>query len=449
MLLISTKNITVKLRYYVNNHGQHYFQRAIPKGLRRFFENKRNVTHKLPSTHAAMLVEIERLARHYDQHFRALKNGGSGTPQQIQEQAIALLAAHGVLPGEGNTPATVPAGMYAYPHLDSIEDYLRDKKAAGTMSDVDRLAEQILTKPMPVLLSQAPQIYFDNHEKGKKEKFKKETLKRWKNIYSITGGDIPIEDLTREMAKKYISERMKHVKTTAVAREISTIRAVLNVAIKESALNTTNHFEGLKIPNRGRDSVPRKPFTYDEYKKLISACTAKGDEIRTLILVVCLTGARPSEVAGIRREDIFLDEDYPHFDLVEYANRTLKTKNSARKVPLVPIAAEAVKNLLGTHQEPVLFPRYCDGNDVTGDNVSAATRKYTASLGIDKTLYSARHTVKTLLDRAGIQEYLAEVICGWGGASMSRGYGDQHSIAQKSEALQKAFIPVLGQINSN
>jgi len=167
MLLISTKNITVKLRYHVNNNGQNYFQRAIPKNLQRFFGDKRNVTHKLPSTHSAMILEVERLARYYDQHFRALKSGESGTPQQIQEEAAALLAAHGLLPGDGNVPARVPQGEYAFPHLDSIWDYLRDKKAAGTMTKVDTLAEHLLTKSMPVLLSQAPQVYFDNHEKGK------------------------------------------------------------------------------------------------------------------------------------------------------------------------------------------------------------------------------------------------------------------------------------------
>ena len=447
MLLISTKNITVKLRYYVNNNGQHYFQRAIPKNLQRFFENKRNITHKLPSTHSTMLVEIERLARHYDQHFRALKSGEGGAPQQIQEQAVALLAAHGVLPGWGNTPAIVPEGMYAYPHLDSIEDYIRDKKAAGTMTKVDTLAEHLLTKPMPVLLSQAPQIYFDNHQNGQKEKFKKDTLKRWKNIYSVTGGDIPIIDVTREMAKRYVTERMKLVKTTAVAREIGVIRAVLNVVIKEKGLNINNHFEGLKIPNKGRDSKPRKPFTNEEYRKLVNECIAKGDEIRTLILLTCLTGARPSEIAGIRREDLFLDETYPHLDLVEYADRTLKTKNSTRKVPLIPLAASALKSFLKTHEEVAVFPRYCDGNEVLGENVSGATRKYIASIGINKTLYSARHTIKTLLDQAGVAEYLAEVIGGWGEASLSRGYGDQHSIAQKYEALQKAFSPILENIN--
>jgi integrase len=315
------------------------------------------------------------------------------------------------------------------------------------MTKVDTLAEQLLTKPMPVLLSQAPQVYFDNHQNGQKEKFKKGNLKRWKNIYAVTGGDIPIIDVTREMAKRYVTERMKLVKTTAVAREIGVIRAVLNVVIKEKGLNTSNHFEGLKIPNKGRDSKPRKPFTNDEYRRLINECVTKGDEIRTLILLTCLTGARPGEIAGIRREDLFLDEDYPHFDVVEYADRTLKTKNSTRKVPLIPLAASALKTFLKTHEEVAVFPRYCDGNEVLGDNVSGATRKYIASIGINKTLYSARHTVKTLLDRAGVAEYLSEVIGGWGEASLSRGYGDQHSIAQKYEALQKAFSPLLENIN--
>lgn len=77
---------------------------------------------------------------------------------------------------------------------------------------------------------------------------------RWKNIYSVTGGDIPLGDLTRAMAKRYVAERTKRVKTASVAREISNIRAVLNVVIKENDLDIKNHFEGLKIPNKGRDS---------------------------------------------------------------------------------------------------------------------------------------------------------------------------------------------------
>ena len=443
MILISTQNIVVKLRYYFNNNGQHYFQRSIPRALQRFYSSKRIVRHKLPTMHTQMLVEIDRLARHYDQHFKALKSGEGGTPSQIQEQAVALLASHGVLPGAGTTPARVPEGMYEYPHLDYIEDYLRDKKLAGTMNKIDELAEQLLTRSMPILLSQALGIYFENHQHGLSDKFKKGTLKRWKNIYSVTNGDIPLADVTRDMARRYVKLRLASVKTATIERELKTIRAVINSVIKEKSLKIGNEFERLTIPKKGKDSIARKPFTLVEYRQLIASCIAKGDEIRVLILICCLTGVRPAEAAGLRREDMYLDDEYPHFDLVEYGDRTLKTKNSVRKVPLIPTVAKVLEQYLETHTDGVLFPRYCDGNEVLGDNVSGATSRYIKSLNIKKTLYSARHTVKTLLDQAGTPEYLSESIGGWGKASISRGYGDGHSLANKYEALNKALAAVI------
>jgi len=443
MLLISTQNITVKLKYYFNNNGQHYFQRSVPRALQRFYGGKKIVRHKLPTIHSQMLVEVDRLARHYDQHFRALRSGEGGTASQIQEQAVALLASHGVLPGAGTTPARVPEGMYEYPHLDYIEDYLRDKRQAGMMTKIDELAEQLLTRPMPILLSQSPGIYFENHQHGLSDKFKKGTLKRWKNIYSVTDGDIPLADVTRDMAKRYVKHRLASVKTTTIERELKTIRAVINSVIKEKSLKISNEFERLTIPKKGKDSIARKPFTLVEYRQLIASCIAKGDEIRVLVLICCLTGVRPAEAAGLRREDICLDDEYPHFDLVEYGDRTLKTKNSVRKVPLIPAAAKVLGQYLEAHTYDVVFPRYCDGNEVLGDNVSGATSRYIKSLGMKKTLYSARHTVKTLLDQAGTPEYLSESIGGWGKASISRGYGDGHSLAKKYEALNKALDQAL------
>lgn len=442
MLLISTQNIAVKLRYYFNNNGQHYFQRHVPKSLRRFYGNKTVIRHKLPSIHSQMLLEVNRLARHYDKQFKDLKSGSGGTPSQMQAQAIALLATYGVLPGEGVLPAQVPHGYYAYPHLSDIDHYLTVKKQAGTMTQVDTLAEQLLIQAAPVLLSQAPEIYFESHGKGATEKFRRGVLKRWKNIYGVTGGDIPLSEVTRDMARRYIGYRSS-VRTATIERELKTIRAIINAVIREKSLSFKNQFERLRIPNKGRDSVVRKPFSLDEYRTLIKACLAKGDEIRTLILLTCLTGARPSEIAGLRREDLHLTDPHPHFDIVEYGNRTLKTKNSIRKTPLIPIAVKAIDGLLGTHQEAVLFPRYCDGDQVFGDNVSAATGRYIQSLGIEKKLYSARHTVKTLLDQAGIPEYLSEAIGGWGKASISRGYGSGHSIAAKYAALEKSLAKVL------
>jgi len=444
MLLIQTQNITVKLRYYYNNNGQHWFQRSVPKSLQRYYGDQKVVRHKLPSNNAQMLVEIDRLSRHYDAHFRALKSGDGGTPAQIQQQAVALLASHGLQPGAALTPARVPQGCWEWPHLEHIEEYLRDRKQAGTMTKVDELAEQILTKPLPILLSQALELYFDNHNRGQQIKFRNGVIKRWKNIYDAVGGDIPLKDVTRDMAKKYVKDRLKSVKTGTVDREIKTFNAVINKAIVEASLSITNVFERLAIPNKGRDAKPREDFTADELKRLLDDCANKADDIRILVLTTCLTGARPGEIAGLRREDICLSGPIPYIDIVDYANRTLKTKNSLRVVPLVPLAAKWVEHQLDSHEEDVLFPRYCDGLEVMGTNVSGATSKYIkALLGVDKSLYSGRHTAKTLLDEANTPEYLAEAIGGWGEASISRGYGKGHSLKQKYDALVEAFKPIL------
>lgn len=442
MLLIKTPQLTVKTKYYFLNNGQHYYQRAIPLPLRRYFEGKHNIQIKLRGDQTSMVVEIGRLAKEHDDLFAALR-GGSQVRTQAQSEALALLAHMGLRPGDGNKPARVPDGMYAFPHLDLIEEYLRDKDAAGTLTAVDQIAKKLLTEPLPIYLSDAPDIYFENHEKGQNLKYRKDVLKRWKNIYLVSNGDIPLSNLTREMARRYVAERSRHVKTTSIEREINVFRAILNVVIRERNLGIPNQFESIKIPNKGRDSKPRPIFTQSEYQKLIKACVAGVGEVQTLLLIMCLTGTGPSEVAGLRREDIFLDDEYPHFNLVEYGERTLKTKNRTRKVPLLPLAATAVRTLLATHSEASLAPRYCSEGVIKADNLSAAAKSFIRSLGINKTSYSARHTVRTMLDRADIPEYLIDSIGGWGRPSIGRGYGEGHSLEQKFQALTRSLGPVL------
>ncbi|QWD04593.1 tyrosine-type recombinase/integrase [Polynucleobacter paneuropaeus] len=433
----------MKMKYVFNNHGQNHFQRSIPVALRRFYGNKKNVTHRLPNDHAEMVREVQRLARHYDAHFKALKSGEGGTPEQIQQQAIALLATYDLLPGYGNKTCKVPEGAWPYPHLDLFDEYFDDQERLGRLNKVDELAKFLLIKPMPILLSQALQIYFDNHESGTNPQFCKRARSRWQHIYEVTDGDIPLVEVTREMARRYVPHRLKSVKTTTVERELKDIRAVINVAIREHSLAMPNPFDKLVIQGKGKDSIPRKPFSIEEYRQIIASCIERGDEIRTLMLVLLLTGARPSEVAGLRREDIHLEDQYPHFDLVEYGNRSLKTKNSTRKVPLIPHAANALRQYLASHEEGLAFPRYCDVDGVKGDNFSATANQYLRSLGLKKNMYSSRHTVKTLLDHANTPEYLAEAIGGWSKSTISRGYGTGHSLDQKYLALEKALEPVL------
>ena len=58
------------------------------------------------------------------------------------------------------------------------------------------------------------------------------------------------------------------------------------------------------------------------------------DDRYWLPLVMLFTGARPSEVAGLRTEDVIIEHDVPHFILVPSEVRRLKNPKSKRMVPI-------------------------------------------------------------------------------------------------------------------
>ena len=254
---------------------------------------------------------------------------------------------------------------------------------------------------------------------------------------------MPLEDLRREHAKSYVDKRRRLVKTTSVQREIKTINAVINKVILEESLTVKNPFESLTIQGLGKDSKPRKPFTHKELETIIEEAEKKNDDIRTILLLCIYSGCRPSEVIGLRQEDVILNHPTPHIKLVEFGERTLKTKNSARDIPLITSAVSAIQEQIKRAQnEKYLFPRYANDALINADAGSAAINKFLRSIGISKTLYSSRHTFRDLLIHADIPTPIIDEIGGWSKQNIGAHYGTGSSLLQKIEALNKAFKPL-------
>ena len=57
--------------------------------------------------------------------------------------------------------------------------------------------------------------------------------------------------------------------------------------------------------------------------------------MRWLIALISDTGMRLAEAAGLHIDDLFLNEDFPYVYIRPRPWRSLKTKGSQRKVPLV------------------------------------------------------------------------------------------------------------------
>ena len=374
--------------------------------------------------------------------FTLLSGDVAGNISDKHAQALLLLEKFGNKPGDANLRVDVPDGIYDQPHLADISHHLEMREANGTATEIEKLARLALQGPLPILLSETVDVYFQNHRKGTNQKFKEGTLLDWNKLVKFFP-DQPLVNLDRAKAREFMNERLAKVKTTSFQREVNTIRAIINVVIREKNLSMNNPFETLIIPDYKHDSVDKEPFTIKEHAAVISSASSKSDQVSVMVLLCALTGARIGEIAGLRIQDLHLDEKVPFIEITEYANRTVKTKQSVRKVPLVPLGVDAVKKLIANQTGKTLFPRYADGTEVNNTNASAAANKYLKRIDITKTMHCARHSMRDLLRAADVTSDYAFEIGGWGSQMIGDTYGAGHSMEKKMDALSRALAFVL------
>jgi site-specific recombinase XerD len=116
-----------------------------------------------------------------------------------------------------------------------------------------------------------------------------------------------IESVTREMARSFRDSRLSAgLSSASVSRELNTIRAVFNKAIREIPLNMRNPFESLQIPQTIKFENERISFTREEIQILVNSAKQQDDEKRRIVITLALTGARLAEIVGLRKKDLNL-----------------------------------------------------------------------------------------------------------------------------------------------
>jgi integrase len=441
LIIISTPHVVLKTKHFLLNHGQPYYQRAIPKRLVKYFNGQKKISRKLIGSETSMTLEIAKMAARDTQTFLSL-SGGAGEQAELEAKALALLGRYGLKPLDGLSKVQTPYG-FDTPHLTDIEEYFQWRGSRNELSDADLLAQRLLMEPLPLTLSRVMETYFANHPKGTNERFQRNATMHWCHVERILG-DIPLAEITRDMARNFVKARLEEgVKTASVRRELNTIQAALKVAIREKSLKLENHFEGLAIPGQGRDSKKRESLSQNEHSALIKRCLQSSGDVRVLTLLCAITGARISEIAGLRVSDVDLSAEVPHINISDYGNRTLKTPNSRRLVPLVQQGAEVMSLYLKTLTGVYLFPRYANERGVNSNAASATVNKFIRTLAPEKTSHCLRHTMMDLCRLANVPDSVALEIGGWSGQSIGHSYGHGYSLIQKREALTRALSPVL------
>jgi integrase len=135
----------------------------------------------------------------------------------------------------------------------------------------------------------------------------------------------------------------------SIRKDVSEMSAIWRWGMTNSKLYCdANPFQGISPPKAKRRSRAVRPFTDKEAAAILEAARGESGSLRWLPWVLCLTGARLSEIAQATRADVITIGGVPVIRITDETDgkdgetRSVKNAGSRRNVPLHPaLIAEA------------------------------------------------------------------------------------------------------------
>jgi integrase len=218
----------------------------------------------------------------------------------------------------------------------------------------------------------------------------------------------------------------KGLAVTSIKRMFGSIKAIINLAMAEHGIEGRNPFSSIYMPDEVQEE--RQPIPLDAIRRIQRDCIAIDDEMRWLLALISDTGMRLSEAAGLHRDDIILDVSIPYINLQPHSWRRLKTKGSARHIPLIGASLWAAKRTQ-QHDSSFAFPRYCDGKICNANSASAALNKWMKPrLKDNAVVHSFRHSMRDRLRAVECPSDIIDQIGGWSSSSVGASYGKGYEL---------------------
>lgn len=274
-------------------------------------------------------------------------------------------------------------------------------------------------------------------------------IRKWKNprqaaflhFVDVMGKDKALETIERSDILRFqgvLRDRIANREIIAATanKSLGYVKDVLAIVAREHQIDTSFRrlFEDLKFK---AEKVSRAPYEASYVQNTLikgHALDGLNDDARMLLFAMSDTGARESELIGLRPQDIILHGEIPFVWIQPYEGHALKTPHSHRKIPLVGASLHAFQ------QQPKGFlDRY-----PIPDSASTAINKYLRENKLrpspSNTLYSLRHTFKDRLRDIGAPEEIIDELMG----HKTRGpkYGRGHLLESKHDWLKKIAFDV-------
>ena len=276
------------------------------------------------------------------------------------------------------------------------------------------------------LMSEAAAFYVRLKANGKDKVFVRAAERNSSCVIDVLG-DRPINDYASSEAGKLRDVLLNRgLAVTSIKRMFGSIKAIINLSLAEHGIDDRNPFSSIYMPDEQPEE--RCPIPLDCIRQIQHDCAAADDEKRWLLALISDTGMRLSEAVGLLKEDIILDNPTPRVIIQSHPWRSLKTKGSARVVPLVGAALWAAKRLQ-THDSSFAFSSYCSQNVCKANSASGALNKWMKPrVRVDGVVHSFRHSLRDRLRAVECPSDIIDQIGGWSSGTVGSSYGKGYEL---------------------
>ena len=209
-----------------------------------------------------------------------------------------------------------------------------------------------------------------------------------------------------------------------------------------NGLLVVNPAAGVRVSRRARGERTRLPYIVEEARTLLEASSKLAGANHWLPWLAAYTGARRSELAGLKTGDVQQIEGTRCLVIEDSNVRRIKTASSRRTIPLAPVLIEAgfLQHVEATKASGRVFPEVA--TDALGTCGAAWTKWYgrwsrTIVSDRRKVFHSWRHLVEDRLRDAAVPEDQRDALLGHSSSRMGRRYGAGYSVAVLLEAVKR------------
>ena len=198
-----------------------------------------------------------------------------------------------------------------------------------------------------------------------------------------------------------------------------------NLTFRDDKLRTTEPFSDVFVQRH-----ILKPGIFEGFNR----------EGALLVYALIETGCRPSEISNMLPGNIRVDEPVPHIRVRATHERQLKSKSSARDIPLVGVSLQAMRLARSG------FPHFRDRGYLLSSSLMKAFRERRLLPSQAHRIYSFRHSFEKRMLEAGLDHDLRCLLMGHKNPRPQ--YGDGGSLVWKRDQLLKIAHPVTPELLS-